>query len=158
MISEERLKELIEKKQSVYCIFKNINKVCEVNSKQFIVIDSEIYPSYDFFHSGKLDKFQDFSNYYETKEEAEFVLKYHCSKTIKFEPPTFEEFMKIDKEWREWGFSDGCYYIIHNQLLNCIFVGEPDYGNKKFYFKNEKEMEQAYYQAVEYAKKLFLGE
>lgn len=138
MISEERLKELIKQEATIYKIVEN--KVIEVVCIQVP---------------------KNIQNLYETEEEAEWVAQNWCEKTIKFEPPTFEEFKKIKTSFRKpdklWKCQD--INITDNEYINEFKVYK-DYSVAKCFGYNNKTgiKKQAYYQAVEYAKKLFLGE
>lgn len=162
MISEERLKELIKRKINCYVLYPQTNKICELNTNQFAIVDGEIYSLIEFYRNGTHEKMKDFSNLYETKEETEFVAKYHCSKTIKFEPPIFEEFMQQSCDWqKQWScFNDGSEIELSMECdEDYIYVKDLRFGDyEHFTYRDLDTQKQAYYQAVEYAKKLFLGE
>ena len=101
-----------------------------------------------------------YSKFYETQEEAEFVQKFHTSKTIYFEPPTWEEFLKLKSKWSNvintWDCED--VEIILNRAIESIIVVNTNEYRQKYFKYTKDNIKQKYYEAVEYAKKLFLGE
>ena len=107
-------------------------------------------------------------------EEKEFKEKYHTTKTIKFEPPTWKEFLATRKEnlFAYWDCGD--IYVVMNEennekgyfkIYNEFEVGvfNDDRENKRFGYCIIESLEidtreETYYKALEYAKELFLGE
>lgn len=143
MISEERLRELVDR-PTIYYYSKGVLR--EV--KNWIMTNSGCI--YDTTTQPDLLLYE---NLYETKKEAEFVARYHCEKTIKFEPPTFEEFIKA------WSYKFGAINkILYWETYKCFTVECENITIKKFNYTDTSDKQQAYYQAVEYVKKLFLGE
>lgn len=149
-ITKERLEELAKENAKIYYIpFKDISierTAKSVYERFFIKKDFAPYNIYE-------------KNYYETKEEAEFVQKFHTKKTIYFEPPTWEEFLKTETDIRRPNYT--CENVMIIDYDNEILV--EDYNNdlneKHFnYDKGLNNRKEKYYEAVEYAKKLFLGE
>lgn len=159
MIEKERLKELIEKRidklfyvtnNKVYTMIMNKDNVCLLDKMYERYVCEKRNGQYNLF------------NMFETKEEAEFALKYYTKKTIKFEPPTFESVSKL-LETKE----DKMFIIIrirtykliitrfcNTNLLSIINVvdnltGIDDYGE----FTKEN-----YYKALDRMKEKFLKE
>ena len=106
-------------------------------------------------------------------EEKEFKEKYYTSKTFKFELSTFEEFLKTETEltFAYW-FCEDIYIIMvvennekgimktYNQFEVDIYC-EGDSKLRRFdYFNNYgiDTREETYYEALDYAKKLFLND
>lgn len=102
--------------------------------------------------------------------KQEFIEKYHKTKTLKFEPPTFEEFMITKSEnncahWFDKGISiimeeeNNKKGILHTDNQFNVFDDREDGGWKSFSYINEDGIdtrEESYYKAVEYAMKIFL--
>lgn len=107
-----------------------------------------------------------------TKEE--FIKKYHTTKTYKFEPPTWEEFLATKKHedmFAHWFCGDIAIVMVeennekgvlktYNQFEVDLY---EDYAgeSRRFNYINSYGIdtrEETYYEAVEYARKLFLGE
>lgn len=157
MISEERLKELIEQGTTIYYYkINDINAHTLKLSEECWIKDEELNYEYDTDYVTWREYFS-LKDLYETKEEAEFVAKYHTSKVVKFEPPTWEEFLKTNVS--DYG---GCYSDI---LVTIYMIGTLENG-KLYVAPNTsltthdfgKPTKENYYKAVEYAKKLFEGE
>lgn len=89
-----------------------------------------------------------------TKEE--FIKKYHTTKTYKFEPPTWEEF--INKKIKQVCFIGGdtiCFFELYEDEQNhrlILLDHDCDYE----YF-NEEMTKENYTLACRKAKDLFLG-
>lgn len=106
-------------------------------------------------------------------EEKEFKEKYHTTKTYKFEPPTWKEFLATRGEntFANWGCGDIDIVMVEENnekgILKTHNQFEVDLYN---YDKFEKfdyciieslgidTREETYYKALDYAKELFLGE
>lgn len=108
-----------------------------------------------------------------TKEEL--VLKYYTTKTYKFEPPTWEEFLATRDEdsFAHWSCGDICVVMVeennekgilktYNEFEVDIF---NDYDSKRRKFDyciiqpyGIDTREETYYKALEYARELFLGD
>lgn len=146
-ISRERLEELIEQGATIYV----------VNNK--VVFEEKLNKHYT--HDVLKDcvcwwgiprKRWFFKDIFETKAEAEWVVKMHTARTEYFEPPTWEEFEKEHKPYRfisKSGLRETIYIFdknIHNKLLSS--------GSRLF----GKPTKENYIKAVEYARKLFEGE
>lgn len=160
MISKERLEDLIKEGAKIYAIVKKpfiagysqILEVEEFDLKAPIVKEiSEDGKQFLYFNY-----ILELEYLFETKEEAEFVLNFHTSKTIYFEPPTWEEFLRTeaDDTYACWEIQkiaiimdteSKCFFITNN--LSCVW--------ESFSYTDENK-KQKYYEAVEYAKKLFL--
>ena len=141
-ITKERLEELAKENAKIYYIpFGDISierTAKSVYERFFIKKDFAPYNIYE-------------KNYYETKEEVEFVQKFHTRKIIYFEPPTWEEFLKTE------------HYDFHAQKktmptiinIHSKYIYVEDFEKVHLILDLSKEN---YYKAVECAKKLFLGE
>lgn len=106
-----------------------------------------------------------------TKEE--FVKKYHTTKTYKFEPPTWEEFLATRDEYSfaHWFCGDIAIVMVeennekgmlktYNQF-EVDLCEEDNWKSGRFNYINSYGIdtrEETYYKAVEYARELFLGE
>lgn len=66
-----------------------------------------------------------------TKEE--FIKKYHKTKTLKFEPPTFEEFVatKSENNFAHW-FSNN---------VSIIMTEKTNQENKNYFIRDENNFE-----------------
>ena len=109
-----------------------------------------------------------------TKEDAEFISKYHTTKTYKFEPPTWREFLatRDENQFAHWSCGDICVVMVeennekgilktYNQFEVDIF-NDYDSKSRKFDYciiesYGIDTREEIYYEALEYAQKLFLG-
>lgn len=147
MISKERLEKLFKKEAIIY----DNKGIAYKTGHQCYIQDNKFCVKYSL-DSVPLEKL------YETKEEAEFVAKYHCEKTIKFEPPTFEEFEKTAKKYGNQRNGWACENCIICENQDFIAVSNDYYCREFNTGNNEDSKKQAYYKAVEFAKKLFLGE
>ena len=106
-------------------------------------------------------------------EEKEFKERFYTTKTYKFEPPTWKEFLATRQEnlFAYWDCGD--VYVVMNEennekgyfkIYNEFEVGvfNDDRENKRFDYCvigsfGIDTREETYYQALDYAKKLFLG-
>lgn len=168
MITRERLEELIKQEKGCYILANTYTigyihldgkyepkiEETEDNNYNLWVFTSNDFDFRDCIHDYSL---------FETKEEALFVLKYHKTKTLCFEPPTFEEFLKTgdDKRLPHWDCDDISIieWTDENRFLVDMY-GDGDF-DKFFYYGNDDwkdNRKEAYCKAVEYAMKLFLGE
>ena len=89
--------------------------------------------------------------------KEEFIEKYHTTKTYKFEPPTWEEFLRTetDNAYACWEIQK--LAIIMDTQLKCFFItNNLSCAWKSFNYTDENK-KQKYYEALEYAQKLFLG-
>lgn len=152
MITNERLKELLDKEATVWYISDKY-----VNSLWLLKDNNYVFESLE-----KMDL-------YENKEDAEFVAKYHTKRPEYFEPPTYEEFLKLNNQSTCWDFmnkdnqrnfilvSNDVY--THNDMMKpkeeWTVVVQDEYDD---YIFEEPLTKENYYKAVEKARKLFLGE
>jgi len=92
MITEKRLKELIEKEATIYFYSNDYGIIEEFNLK-----GCEIYNDFDSTQLVYENEPYDLKNLYETKAEAEFVAEFgNVEKVVKMPvPPTWEEQSKI---------------------------------------------------------------
>lgn len=149
-ITKERLEELIEQKAKIYGISKNNNVFCvglKLKNQAMCLLNPNNYKKTDWYKK----QIEVYSKFYETKEEVEFVQKFHTSKTVYFKPPTWEEFLKTE------------HYDFHAQKKTMPTI--INIYSKYIYVEDFKKVhlildlsKENYYKAVEYAKKLFLGE
>lgn len=147
MITKERIDELIKNKAKIYGISKSGEVFClglkfrehTLNNKKWLENKYEVY--------GK---------FYENKEDAEFVAKYHTSRVEKFEPPTLEEF----KQGKFYHFiSKDCFYSLSPNLVHGeVVIYESVHGGGNFIVYKQPLTKENYIKAVEKARKLFLGE
>ena len=164
MISKERLEELIEQEAVVYTNNSGYDTLNLKQGKFHIARELLMFDYKDFCIPIK--------DIYETKEDAEFVLKYYTTKTYRFEPPTWEEFLatRDENSFAHWFCGDICVVMVeendkkgilktHNQFEVDIYC-EGDSKLKRFdYFNNYgiDTRKETYYEALEYARELFLG-
>lgn len=162
-ITKERLEALIGEGATIYAIVKNpfiagysqILKVEEFDLNAPIIKEiSEDGKQFLYFNY-----LLELEYLFETKEEAEFVLKFHTSKTVYFQPPNWEEFLRTETDELKPNYT--CENLVIVEDYNEIIV--EDYNNdlNEKHFSYNKELnscKEKYYEAVEYAKKLFLGE
>lgn len=103
----------------------------------------------------------------------EFISKYHTQKVLKFEPPTWEEFLATatDERWASW-FCDDLIVtmneendisgVCHTENSFYVFNEKNCRGERaKFNYINDDGIdnrEEMYYKALDIAKKWFLGE
>ena len=107
--------------------------------------------------------------------KKEFKEKYHTIKTYRFEPPTWTEFLATRDEdtCANWGCEDISVIMVeennekgilktYNQFEVEVF---DDYDSKRRTFDycvieslGIDTREETYYEALDYAKELFLGE
>ena len=105
-------------------------------------------------------------------EEKEFKEKYHTTKTYKFEPPTWKEFLATKDENSLAHWFCGTIAIIMDEennekgilkTYNRFLVDTDNYDKFKFFDYCIVESfgidtrEETYYEALDYAKELFLG-
>lgn len=166
MISKERLQELIEQETIVYTNNSGYNELQLKKDKFHIARELLMFDYKDFCIPIK--------DIYETKKDADFILKYHKTKTLKFEPPTWKEFLatRDENSFAHWSCGDICVVMVeennekgilktYNQFEVDIF---NDYDSKSRRFDyciiqsyGIDTREETYYKALEYAQKLFLG-
>ena len=168
MIKDERLKELIEQRATIYEIKKDfyivdpseIVKVEKINShlwKKFL--DSHL--ECNEYHGGTDLLYEEL---FETKEEAEFALRYkRIPKTEFLDLPTYEE-AKNGIEYQFYAPKGNIYllstkikvgYSVDKENPYIIRVERIGYSNSEHDFEFTKEN---YIEACELCKKFFLGE
>lgn len=107
-----------------------------------------------------------------TKDE--FISKYHTQKVLKFEPPTWEEFLATRNiacdEFANWACDDCDISIIMseennekgiNHCSNTFNIYEDDISWEHIDYYNDgvfDNREEMYYKALDIAKKWFLGD
>lgn len=104
--------------------------------------------------------------------KQEFIEKYHATKTYKFEPPTWEEFLATKKHkdmFAHWFCGDIAVVMVeendekgilktYNQFEVSLFE-DYDSKDRRFDYLNECNIdtrEETYYKTIEYARELFL--
>lgn len=105
--------------------------------------------------------------------KEEFIEKYHTKKTYKFEPPIWEEFLKTKNNdcFAHWFCGDIGVIMCEENNEKGILRTEnffevtiyEDYSSKgkTFRYRNSygiDNREEIYYETLEYAKRIFLGE
>lgn len=152
MISKERLQELIEQEKTVWCA----SELC--GSNKLKLHNKDVRDS-DCFHISKTYRvplqllFETEQEYLKHKEEAEFIKKYHTTRVERFEPPTYEEFIDEDFYFY-WFIAKSTQRARICKKDNSIFV-ELGVDENLYEFQFNKD---GYIKAVEYARKLFIGE
>jgi hypothetical protein len=94
---------------------------------------------------GHLDFVADFDHLYETKEEAEFVEKYHTQKIVKFDPPVWKDVQQFSNH----RFGEVVIHI--NQKYILVRYDRVFSDTHAQYELDEK----SYYKAIEFARTLF---
>ncbi len=163
MITKERLQQLIEQGATIWAVNfynKDIEKLelnsnlDAVNAGEFMKYDIK---QYYYFHYS-------FENLFETKEDAEFALRFkRIQKPPEFlDLPTWEEFITNDK----YNYYGSSYFSFDNYRLivklpseddDCEFIGIDVDGNTEIYHWEEATKEN-YLEACEICRKLWLGE
>lgn len=155
MIEKQRLEELIKQGAFVYKIIgKNIVQMCANDIPTFYTLNDENWNIWK-------------TDYFETKEEAEFALRFkRIPKTEYLDLPTWEEFLKNN-------FGVKFYYKSREFHLHKVRYSADDknpewkinlyesYCNDDDTVAWEKEWEltkENYIEACEICRKLFLGE
>ena len=102
--------------------------------------------------------------------KEEFIKKFHTTKTLTFEPPTFEEFMATGTDGRRPHWFCGDFSIVmyeeyhlngvlHTRNVIEVFDDREDCDILPFIYVNDKlfdTREETYYKALEHMKNLFL--
>lgn len=160
MIEKERLQELIEQGATIY-----ENKEGHISEIRFNNIDMafgyKVSSTYLIFGMLNLIITVKLENLFETKEDAEFALRFkRIPRTEYLDLPTWEEFCKLVNEdirfyRNEYTYVlQSCYYSSGEETIE-LFERHYDYGNTLF----EKPLtKENYIKACRLAKKLFLGE
>ena len=159
MISNERLQELIKEGAKIYTLdfnrLLNIEITPDTDTKKIVI--GELFLDDDMFIiEGKLHKYDwdiSLDKLFETKEDAEFALKYrNITRTETLSLPSWEEFKIVH-------FIDnvGTHYELE-KIRNKICL---DFSNDGEYYIKDLQWEatkENYLQACELCRKLFLGE
>lgn len=169
MISKEELKPLIQNQETIYYLdgYYNDNiKELKLNDDfGFGYVDIEWSATrclrqylHTYYDEDGDECFENeyylFENLYKTKKDAEWSMKMHDKKTIKFEPPTYEEMTKNNDcsiyEFENFQLITSCFY-------NYVSLVKHIFGTKNILYKEELT-EENYIKVVEYAKGLFKGD
>ena len=169
MISRERFEELKKETQIVFYILNNSVSILRLD--ETYGISTEEYnkthnckPQLFHNYNGIFQNICDVEKLFETKEEAEFALKFKRIPKVEYlDLPTFEEITTNDK-YNYYGtsyfeFGDGYRLIVKlpSEDDDCEFIGVDVNGNCELYNWEEATKEN-YIEACRIAKKLFLGE
>lgn len=159
MITKERLKELIEQEATVYdpdTLWQSVgevklNKSMKINNGR---LDGDLG---DLGLKGAVCScYIPLEYLFEKKEDAEFIAKYHTQRVVKFNPPTWAIFSEEETDI-VFDMKDGrmmlSHWIIGDNHIVLIKTSKDD----DFVF-SEPLTKENYIKAVEYARKLFLGE
>lgn len=169
MITEEELIPLIRNRETIYFLdgYWNDNiKELKLNDDfgfGYVDIDwdatrclkQELYTYFD--EDGDecfANDYYLFENLYKTKKDAEWAMKMHDKKTVKFQPPTYEE-MTQNNECSIYEFEN--YQLITSYFYNYVSLVKQTFETKNILCKEELT-EENYTKVVEYAKGLFKGE
>lgn len=155
MISKERLEELIKKGATIYTKYSEKYKLDENDfisikcGKDFLKCFDNIEFIYDIDY---------LENLYETKEQAEWHLKYHATRIEELDLPMWEEFKNynenisvsfVGEDWAVYELSNDID-IYHKPRILLTADGE--------YFEEWKSTEENYEKACDLCLKLFKGE
>lgn len=165
MIEKERLEELIEQEETVWCVSElwGINKLklhnkdvrdsdCFHISKTLLLSDSiEFYDEEETYKVPFQLLFETEQEYLKHQEEAEFIKKYHTTRVERFDPPIWEDFVEME-EWCFWKKNHRQTVI---RILGTKYIAvETSYER---FFTGDLTKEN-YIKAVEKAYNLFKGE
>lgn len=148
-ISRERLEELIKQGATIWV--RNDYQTYEINTSYFVNIDI----IGDVLYCGAEMVYLDYL--YETKEEAEWVLKYHATRTEELNLPMWEDFKNSKIKWI--GFWSKTYdnywlYLRYNKIrLICVLDDGYEITEQTW-----KATEENYIKACDLCIKLFKGE
>jgi len=169
MITKTRLEELIKQKAVIFYILNNSVALLRLNNSYGISTEEynrehNCKPQFYHFYSGVFQNICDADKIFETKEDADFALKYqNITRTETLSLPTWEEITTND-EYNYYGtsyFEFGAGYRLIVKLPSedddCEFIGIDVNGNTELYDWEEATKEN-YLEACRLAKKLFLGE
>ena len=153
MITEERLKELIQQRATVYANgFGEIELIPE-NDIEIYANGNNSYILYALEPNRKYKNEIFAEELFETKEDAEFAEEFqNITRTETLSLPTFEEFKKtqlfsfVGEDWNVYTI----YYLSSFKTLAIAGINRT-----KYYGEATKEN---YLEACKIAKKLFLGE
>lgn len=154
MISREKLEELVKNNGKIYHILEFNGEYVVEKSR---IVDFNVI---DFLYS-ILNSSEDI--WFETKEDAEFTLKYKNITQVKsISLPTWEE-ITTDEKYKHFGKS--CFEFNDYRLIVSLrdenhdfeYIGIDVNGNCELYNWDEATKEN-YIKACEICKKLFLGE
>lgn len=139
-ITKERLQELINEGATIYGVPKYDKKIYKLNAKNYSIDDNEL-------------------NYlFETKEQAEWYLKYHATRTEELDLPTWEEF----KSGKKVKFIDfyGHHYTFEMKDEDYIWLTfKTIFDDSEIIVKfDEPATEENYIKACDLCLKLFKGE
>ena len=142
MITKERLEELIGENIYIYEIENGSSKIKVCNLSELN------------HNNININAWLKCSKLFETKEDAEFALRYkRIPKTEYLDLPTWEEFKK--DRYVNFFCKDNEYMLQYLNLSNKISVFERN--NKGDYFE-KKATKENYLEACEICRKLWLGE
>lgn len=143
MIAKQRLEELIKQNAIIYHV-------------RYCISEIQLSDNYRTNYDGDLlvekstGDIWNVNYLFETKEDAEFVANNWKARVEQFKPPLWDEFKRVPHyDFSFWVENCKLWTSEIEIKSNHIFIGDMDFG---------KATRQHYLKAVEYAKKLFLGE
>lgn len=149
MISRERIDELLMKRGKIYGIGKQGNIFC---------LGLKFRPETLKNKKWLENKYEVYSKFFETKEEAEWHRDFGCiERTERLELPTWEEFRnKKSKQVCFIGKDTICFFELYeDEQKNRLILLDHDCDYEYF---NEKPTKENYLIACRKCKELFLGE
>ena len=166
MITEERLKELIENKSDIYVVQSLKNIKLKLNEKCFIDEKAKMLAYVPNEDDGELvwggAWYIHFSKIYETEEDADWGRKFKRIARIEYlDLPSWEEVSNKKASCTCFLTNDGLnsntYFLQvtnYSEDCNCIYIRDV-YSRELFY--SDKATKENYIKACEMAKLLFLG-
>lgn len=149
MIEKSRLVELIGQGATIYRKYADVNVYeLKLNKSIHSVDNAHLWKKQN---NGTIKKCgYPFENLFETREEAEWNLKFgDITRTETLSLPRWEEF--VDNDWVE--FTDKCYHSWRIFYDGNYITVSNEFGHYDFDYNKD-----GYIKACELAKKLFLGE
>lgn len=148
MITQERLKELIEQGAIIYFVYNGNVDLKEGKYKDDFILNETYVSIYWSTRSHQVE----YDNLFETKEEAEWHKEFGCiERTERLELPTWEEFIEME---------EFCFFQKNHKQTIIRVLGTKYLGvetNFERYFTGDLTKEN-YLLACRKAKELFLGE
>lgn len=151
MIEKEELEKLIREEATIYIPFGKRGKIKQLKLNNLYAIDDNgVYVRSCCDCKTMCYKW---GQLYKTKAEAEWVAKMYATRVERFEPPTWGN----RKVYEFYNKTKDFYRIL--PMINFIYIQKFDYDICDL--KDVKEYtltQENYTKAVEYARRLFLGE
>ena len=171
MIAKERLEELIKNKETIWGITDD-SEILEIFSpylhhpKRYgtdeVIQDMWNVAYNNDFHLNVFTVEKDYSNIFENKSDAKWILTMNDSRVEKFEPPTWKEILKRKKTEKivSYNFSVPNLYCRGKILVmqTCINVICGYFGYCEFSESFGEANAKNYIKAVKLARQIFNGE